>query len=192
VSTGPLRIRVPLERIGVLIGHKGKTKSAIEENLGVLIDIDGETGNVEIAAKPEGNPANVFRARDVVTAIGRGFSPENAFRLFSEESHLLVIDLSDFCGKSVSCIKRIKARIIGTNGKARRNLEELTRTRISIYGDTVAVIGDIEHCEAAREALMMLIRGNTHRTVYNFLRSRRAELKRIETELWRVPPETGG
>jgi len=187
-----LKVRVPRERVGALIGPGGKTKAVIERNLSVKLNIEGETGEVEISREPEGNPANMFQVRDIVTAIGRGFSPENAFRLLDEDAVLMVIDLREFFGRSVSDIERVKGRIIGEKGKVRRNLEELTGTKISLYGHTIAIIGDVEHCEVAREAVEMFIKGKTHSSVYRFLQAKRGELRKREMEIWKTVPETEG
>ena len=78
-------VNIPRERIGVLIGPKGSVKRRIEDELGVKLTIDSESGSVRIELKkpPEegGDPVALFKARDVVEAIGRGFSPEKAFKL---------------------------------------------------------------------------------------------------------------
>jgi ribosomal RNA assembly protein len=97
----------------------------------------------------------------------------------------MVIDLGEFFGRSDSDIKRVKSRIIGEHGKTRRNLEEMTGTKVSLYGHTVAIIGDVEHSDVAREAVEMFIKGRTHTSVYRFLQAKRDELKRIEMEIWR-------
>jgi len=177
--------------VGVLIGPEGRTKESIEEKLSVELQIDGEAGDVTLTlAKNVEDPTLLFKAKDVVTAIGRGFSPEHAFRLIrDEESALDIIDLRTIFGKSESDIRRIKGRIIGMDGKTRRIIEELTDTNICVYGHTVGIIGNIEQAQAAREAVQMLISGSLHSTVYRFLHRKRRELKKRMLELWEKPPE---
>lgn len=192
MSRESLRVRVPKDRVGVLIGPEGSVKSSIEHKLSVKLSIDGETGDIEIASEPEGNPADMFQARDMATAIGRGFSPENAFKLMDDDAILMVIDLREFFDRSDSDIERVKGRIIGEHGKTRRNLEEMTGTKVSLYGHTVAIIGDVEHSDVAREAVEMFIKGRTHSSVYRFLQAKRDELKRREMEIWRESPENKG
>lgn len=192
MSRNSLRVRVPKDRVGVLIGHEGSVKSSIERKLLVKLSIDGETGDIEIAFEPEGNPADMFLARDMVKAVGRGFSPENAFKLMEDDAILMVIDLREFFGRSDSTIDRVKGRIIGEHGKTRRNLEEMTGTKLSLYGHTVAIIGEVAHSDVAREAVEMFIKGKTHSTVYRFLQAKRHALKRMETEIWRESHENKG
>ena len=184
-------LKIPRERIGVLIGPNGATKKYIERTLLVKLEIESETGGVKIVlAENVEDPSLLFKAKDVVNAIGRGFSPELAFRLIrDEEAFLDIIDLRAIFGKSESDIKRVKGRIIGMEGKTRRIIEELTETNVCVYGHTVGLIGDIEQVQAAREAIQMLIRGSLHSTVYRFLHRKRRELKKKMLELWEKPPE---
>jgi len=184
-------LRIPSERIGVLIGPNGATKKYIEQRLSVVLEIESETGGVKIIL-PENveDPFLPFKAKDVVNAIGRGFSPKLAFRLIrDEEAFLDVIDLRAVFGRSESDMKRVKGRIIGMEGKTRMIIEELTETNVCVYGHTVSLIGDIEQVQAAREAIQMLIRGSLHSTVYRFLHRKRRELKKRKLELWEKPEE---
>jgi ribosomal RNA assembly protein len=184
-------LKIPRERIGVLIGPRGATKKYIEKKLLVKLEIEGETGGVTITlAENAEDPSLLFKAKDVVTAVGRGFSPELAFRLIrDEEAFLDVIDLRSIFGRSESDIRRVKGRIIGMDGKTRRIIEEITETNVSVYGHTISLIGDIQQNQTAREAIQMLIRGSQHSTVYRFLHRKRRDLKKRKLELWKRPEE---
>jgi len=185
-----LFVKIPRERIGVLIGPNGETKREIEENLNVRLEVNSGSGDVTINLNEDSNdPFQLFRARDIVLAIGRGFSPQRAFRLMRNEDDILtIIDLREIFGKNKSDIKRVKGRIIGKDGKTRRIIEESTETYISVYGHTVSIIGGVEGSRIAREAIDMLIRGSQHATVYRFLQRKRHELKKRELELWEGRP----
>ena len=184
-------IKIPKERVGVVIGPEGRTKKSIEDKLSVELQIDGEAGDVNILMK-EGatDPSMLFSAKDVVTALGRGFSPEHAFRLLRDEDAVLdVLDLRAVFGKSEADIKRVKGRIIGMNGKTRGIIEELTDANVAVYGHTVAIIGTMDQLQVAREAIEMLIKGSMHGTVYRFLHRKRRDLKKKKLELWEKPPQ---
>jgi ribosomal RNA assembly protein len=184
-------IRIPKERVGVLIGPDGRTKKSIEKKLSVELQIDGEAGEVNILMKENAaDPSMLFKAKDVVTALGRGFSPEHAFRLIRDEEAVLdMLDLRAIFEKSEADIKRVKGRIIGMNGKTRTIIEELTDAHVAVYGHTVAIIGTMEQVQVAREAIEMLIKGSMHGTVYRFLHRKRRELKKKMPELWEKPRE---
>jgi ribosomal RNA assembly protein len=184
-------VRIPKERIGVVIGPEGTTKKNIEEKLMVELEIDSEAGDVNITLSEKAtDPSTLFRAKDVVTALGRGFSPEHAFRLVRDEDTALdLIDLRGVFGKSETDLKRVKGRIIGQNGKTRRIIEELTDANVAVYGHTVGIIGTLDQVEVAREAIEMLVKGSMHSTVYRFLHRKRRELKKKKLEIWEKPPE---
>jgi ribosomal RNA assembly protein len=156
-------IKIPRDRIGALIGPEGRVKANIEKKLHVELKIDSATGEVTIILDPNAqDPSMLFRAKEVITAIGRGFSPERAFRLLQNEDTMLeVIDLRQTVGKSPADIQRLKGRIIGKDGKTRRIIEELTDADISVYGHTVSIIGNFDQADAAREAIFMLIKGES-------------------------------
>jgi len=182
-------VKVPRDRIGALIGPDGSVKASIEKKLSVELRIDSQSGDVEITLMPTvQDPTVLFRAKEVVTAIGRGFSPEHAFRLLEDDDSVLeVIDLRETVGRSQSEMKRLKGRIIGKEGKTRRIIEELTETNVSVYGHTVSIIGNVEQAEVAKEAIRMLIRGSLHHVVYRFLHRKRRDFKRKKMELWETP-----
>jgi ribosomal RNA assembly protein len=184
-------VRIPKDRVGVLLGPEARVKKHIEDRLNVKVEVDSELGDVNIKlCENAPDPSLLFRARDVVTAIGRGFAPEHAFRLIRDEDAVLdMIDLREIFNKSESDIKRVKGRIIGMEGKTRSLIEELAGAEVAVYGHTVGIIGSFEQANIARTAIQMLIDGCEHRTVYNYLSKKRHEMKKQRLELWEKPPE---
>ncbi len=177
-------IRIPNDRIAVLIGKSGMVKLKIEELCHVSLDINGDTGQVLI--KSQGDVENIepFKAMEIVTAIGRGFSPENAMTLLKGENALHVIDLREFAGKSNANVERIKGRIIGEGGRARRNMENLSGTHISVYGRTVSIIGDASKLRLAVDAISSISSGSMHGVVYSKLESANRKEKQERMKLW--------
>jgi ribosomal RNA assembly protein len=184
-------IRIPRERVGILVGPEGKTKTYIETRMKVLLEVDSEDGGITIKlTKEQDDPSMLLRAKDLVTSIGRGFAPEVAFRLIRNEDDVFdLVDLRVVFGRSEADIKRIKSRIIGSEGKTRRLIEELTEANITIYGHTVGIIGSYEEADAARNAVQMIIEGCEHKTVYRYLQRKRTEMKKEKLQLWETPPK---
>ena len=149
---------VPKERIGVL-----KDKE-VKENIEKVLDV--KLSFKENLVEIDGEGLNLYRAKDVVKAIGRGFAPDKAFRLFDEEEVLEIIDLGGHTDKK---IRTIKARLIGTKGKTRKKIEYFSRCSLSIYGDTVCLIGKHNQIKVAEEAVKRIIRGSKHTKVYSYL-----------------------
>jgi ribosomal RNA assembly protein len=179
-------VKIPGNRIGALVGPDGTVKNVIERKLKVKLDVDSDNGTVQITLPTTAeDPTVLFRAKEVVTAIGRGFAPEHAFRLLDDEEIMFeVIELRDIVGRSPSDLKRLKGRIIGKEGKTRKIIEELTEANITIFGHTIGIIGYPEQLSIAREAVKMLIGGSLHGSVYRFLHKKRSELKKQRLQLW--------
>ena len=181
-------VKIPKERVGILVGEEGKVKQYIEQKLNAKIDVDSE-GSVTITlTEKASDPSMLLKAKDIVTAIGRGFSPEVTFRLIRNEDEIFdMIDLRQIFGRSESDIKRVKGRLIGADGKTRKLIEELTEANMVVYGHTVGFIGSFTQVDAARHAAQMIIEGCQHQTVYRFLQRKRTELKKEKLELWEKP-----
>ena len=177
-------IRIPNERIAVLIGKSGNVKLEIERQCHVDLDIDGYTGDVVVRSNAKIEQMQPFKATEIIMAIGRGFSPENALTLLEEDNALHVIDIREFAGKSGTNIERIKGRIIGEGGKARRNMENLSRTKISVYGKTVSIIGNTDKLRLAANAISSISNGSMHGAVYNKLEAANRKAKQDKMKLW--------
>jgi len=191
VSRASTLLKVPKDRIGALIGPNGRVKENLEKQLSVELNIESETGDVTITLNSGAqDPSLLFRAKEVVTAIGRGFSPDRSFRLIRDEDAALeVIDLREIFGRSHSELQRVKGRIIGQGGKTRRIIEELTEANISVHGHTVSIIAAFDQMDVAKEAIQMLLQGSQHSKMYRFLHRKRREMKKQKLELWEKPYE---
>ena len=162
-------VRIPKERVGVLIGKDGQTKKTIERISHLHLEIDSEEGDISFNEQDAKDPLVPLKVEDIIRAIGRGFSPEHAFRLFGEETELFIFDIYEYVGKKDSHLTRVKARVIGRDGKTKRVIEGLTGGFLSVYGHTVAIIADFESIDIAKKAIDMLLSGSEHPTVYRFL-----------------------
>ena len=181
-------IRIPGDRVGVLIGNNGKTRRRIESTFGVKITVESESGGVEIKVNQDQPDVSVmFTVKNIVKAIGRGFSPKKALMLQDEDNDIMVIDLEEYVGTSKNAQKRVRGRIIGKQGKSREILEELTECQVSVYGGTVALIGPYEMLQVAKEAVEMLLNGSFHKTVWNHLYAYRRKMRKEKGELWYEP-----
>ena len=133
-------VKIPRDRLAVLIGTKGDIKKKIERETSTDILIDSKEGDVKVVGE---DALSLYLTRDIIRAIGRGFNPETAFLLLRQDYCLEVISLQDF--QKSTQIVRIKGRIIGREGKSRRLIEQYTETYISVYGKTVGILGQNEN-----------------------------------------------
>ncbi|MBQ4596976.1 MAG: RNA-processing protein [Methanocorpusculum sp.] len=168
-------VKIPNDRIGAIFGKGGETRKHLEKVLKVTLDVDSQTGIVEITN--ENDALAEIRSMEVIKAIGRGFSPERAKKLLEDEDMVLdIIDVTDVAD-TPDKLARIRGRIIGRDGKAREQIENMTGTSISVYGKTVAIIGLPEQMNDAHTAVSMLISGSEHTTVFSYLDRKRKEAK---------------
>jgi len=173
-------LKIPIERVAVLIGHNGETKKDLEQKSGFKINIDSKLGEVVIDDHEVEDSLMVIKIENIVKAIGRGFSPQNALRLIDDDADFFVFNLYDYVGKKESHVRRLKSRVIGREGKTKGVLEELTDSKISVYGHTISVISDIVRMNILKKSIDMLLTGRKHATVYRFVETQMKELRREE------------
>ena len=180
-------VKIPQDRIGVLIGDGGETLREIERRAQVRLDVDSENGSVSIDQQADADPVLALKGPDVVRAIGRGFTPEDAFELLEDE--MTMFDLIDIgaATRNKNDLKRKKGRLIGENGRTRELMEELTGATVVIYGSTLGAIGGPQQVDVVRQAAEMLLDGAPHGTVYAFLEDKHTELKRQGLEYHKFP-----
>ena len=163
-------VRIPEERVKVLIGTEGKTKRLLESRTKCKITIEGNEVSVDGAAADE------WIAKDVVHAVGRGFNPEKALLLLNENYTFMLVELDDFTTTAKS-LETKRGRIIGENGRTRRFIERTSGAFVSVYGKTVGILGSFEEVEIAKEGVSVLLSGSTHSSVYRFLEKQRGKKK---------------
>ena len=163
-------LKLPKERVAVLIGKKGEEKKQLEKTLGVQIAVDSKEGDVTLTGK---EALKVYAAREIVRAIGRGFNPDVAKLLLKVDYGFDMININDYA-KTKKDAERLKGRVIGQEGKSRATLEELTGTNICVYGKT---IGPFDALVLARRAIESLLSGSLHTPVYRWLEKRKGELR---------------
>lgn len=169
-------LKIPKDRIAVLIGPKGEVKKDLEGQTKSKITIDSKEGDVFITGK---DSLGLFAAREVVKAIARGFNPEIAQLLLKQDYVIEIVNITEYSDKK-NHIQRMRGRVIGADGKARTTIENLTETYIVIYGKTIAVIGTNERAMLARRAVETLLDGSTHASVYKWLEKAAREIRKKE------------
>jgi len=171
-------LRIPKERIAVLIGKNGETKKRLEQETNTRLRIDSKEGEVEVTGK---DALGLYSSREIIQAIGRGFNPDFALLLLKQDFAFEQINITDYL-KSEDSMQRLKGRVIGQEGKARKYIEEMTQTHISVYGKTIGIIGETEDASIARQAIENLLKGSQHSNVYHWLEKKKKEKKIKEFE----------
>ncbi|MEM2974009.1 MAG: RNA-processing protein, partial [Candidatus Micrarchaeia archaeon] len=68
-------------------------------------------------------------------------------------------------------------RVIGTKGKIKSTIEEISDTNISVYGNTIGIIGKVGSADLAETAVSMILNGASHGSVFNMLRKARQKMQ---------------
>jgi len=165
-------LKISKERIAILIGKKGETKRRLETLTKSKINVDSKEGDVIIQGE---DSLNCYLALQIIKAISRGFNPKIAQTLVDEENCLELLEVPHHVGKSKKKHKRLKGRVIGEEGKAKKMIEQITETNISVYGKTIGIIGKIEDVALARKGISDLLAGSPHGPTYKRLQAKKEE-----------------
>jgi len=150
-------------------------RAKIERELNVKITNQGR--NIFI----EGPAENEYLCLRIIEAINLGFSLEKALALKNEDVILHILNIRDITRRND--LERVRARLIGTQGKTKSNMENLSDCMISIHDNWVGIIGEVGCIEEAIISLRMIIQGSKQGNVYTRLEKKKKErrLKPIET-----------
>jgi ribosomal RNA assembly protein len=156
-------IKIPKDRIAVLIGKKGEIRRLLERKLKIKMAINSKTGDVVLSGE---DSLSLYVGRNIVHAIGRGFNPDIALLLLNEDFCFEQINLEDYSRGKKERLVILRSRLIGSRGLFRKTIEKLTDCYIVIYGKTVSIIGRVENIFLAKRAIENLLRGSPHGKVY--------------------------
>ena len=166
-------LKIPKKRVAVLVGQKGRDKRNLEKATKCEINVNSDG---EVVIQGEDN-LKCYDCVNVTKAIGRGCKPEVALSLLNENNCCEILDILDYSGKNKDRLKRIKARIIGKEGKVRKTIEKITDTNVVIYGKTVCIVGKIERVGIASNAVNDILKGAPHGPVYSVCERKIRELR---------------
>ncbi|MBD3311945.1 RNA-processing protein [archaeon] len=169
------QLLIPKERVGALIGDKGKMKRLIERKTSTSLLIKHE----EVTIKGD-DSYKAWICSQVVKAVGRGFNPKEALKLIKEGYVFELINIMDYARNQKDKF-RLRGRVIGENGKTKRGIEGHTGCKISVFGKTIGIIGPATMVGDAIEAVKMLLEGAQTNSVHNFL-EKKAKM-RVKKEL---------
>jgi ribosomal RNA assembly protein len=164
------QITIPMKRAELLSDKK--LMKEITERLGCKITISN--GNeVEI----DGNALSEFDARNVIQAFARGFDFNVAFKLLSDDYFFSTLDMKDSF-RNEGQIERMRARLIGTEGRTKKYIEAVSGAYLSIYGNSVSMIGTTDEIKIASAAVNILLEGGTHSAAYTVMEKTKRKISR--------------
>lgn len=161
----------------VIVQNMRKVRKAVPviENK-VKVKIGFGKGQVMI----KGNELNEYLIEQVIRAVDFGFHVDDALVLMNDDFVLEFIEVKEHTHRKN--LKDVRARLIGTGGKARKTIENLTDSDIVINGNTVGVIVNSEHLDAVVQGIESLIQGAKHGNVFSYLEKQNVSRRKYDEE----------
>lgn len=128
----------------------------------------------------KGNELNEFLVTKVLEAVDFGFDVDDALLLTRENFVLEFVDIKEHTRRKN--LKDVRARVIGSNGKAKKTIQELTGCIIVINENKVGIISDVEHADAVVQSIILLIQGTKHGNVFAYLEKQNINLRNFDSE----------
>ncbi|MDE1824814.1 MAG: hypothetical protein KGH61_02230 [Candidatus Micrarchaeota archaeon] len=160
---------IPAKRAKLLSDKK--LLDSIEKRLKCTVRIEEENRMVI-----EGEPYDEYNAKNVLAAFGRGFEINQAYALLSDDYFFNPINLKELF-KTKDQMTRVKARVIGQNGKTKEYIEAVSGAKLCIYENTVSTMGTIEQNKIASVAIKILLEGGTHKKAYRVMEKARRSIR---------------
>jgi KH domain-containing protein len=162
----------------ILIEHFNKIKKCIpliEKKLPVKLTYSGK----KIMIK--GEELNEFLAEEIVKAIDFGFDIDDVFLLLNPDFVLHFINIKDHTVKKN--FTEIRSRVIGTNGRAKGTIQDLTGSIIVLHENQVGILVDSDHLDSVVQAITSLIRGSKHANIFAYLEKQNVLRRKLDDDL---------
>ena len=138
-----------------------KNKKRLEAKLKVKISNRGREVYIE------GKPVDEYIAGMVIDALNFGFDFKLAILIKEEDFVFEIIHIKDYTKRHD--LHRVRARLIGKQGKTKNTISVLTNCFFEIQDNEVGIIGDPEFIENAQQGVISIIQGSKQGNVYSFL-----------------------
>ena len=156
-----------------------QNKEKLEKELEIKISNKGKNLFINGTAEKE------FTAIQIIEAINLGFSIDKTLLLKQEDIILQTIHIKDITKRQD--LERVRARIIGTQGRTLRTLNNLTNCEFSVQDNNIGIIGNTEDIEEAIQSITSLIQGSKQSNVYarteKEMKKKRLEPLNLKNEL---------
>ena len=117
--------------------------------------------------KIDAEPLNEYEAEMVFEAINLGFSVDTALTLLDEEMVFEKLNIKDYTRRKDLSI--VRGRLIGTHGKTKNALEQITGCTIKVKDNSVGIIAHGDTISNTITAITNIIRGTKQANAYKYL-----------------------
>ena len=144
-----------------------KNKKRLEKLLDIKITNRGKEISIQ------GEPEDEYVAEKVIDALNFGFPFYTAILIKKEDFIFEIINIKDYTKRHD--LERIRARIIGKNGKTLKILNQLTNCYFELKDNYIGIIGSPEDLKSGQEAVTSIIKGAKQSNVYGFLKKNKTK-----------------
>lgn len=160
----------------ILVEHPKKISEAVRLlEKKIRIRISQNKSNFTL----DGSEINEFYVEKIIEAIDFGFEPEDALLLLKDEYRLEYLSIKEHTHRSN--LGEVRARIIGTEGKAKAAIENLTGAIIVVHENKVGLIADVDHVQQTIQSIISLVQGSKHGNVFAYLEKQNANLRQLRS-----------
>lgn len=152
-----------------------KNKAELEQKLKVSISITGKKVTID------GEGIDEYEASIILEAIDMGFSAKKALQLKDPDMTFRRLNIKKFSKPQRR--PDVRARVIGTEGKTKRTIENIGSCDLVIKGNDIGIICPAETVEETTTAIRNLIKGSKQGNVYAFMEKMNRERKSFSEDL---------
>jgi len=148
------------------VGKIVTNKDLLEEKLNIELEIKGNIVNTH------GEELDTYIADKVIEAIDNNIPIKTALTLKNTDIDLFIMNLKEIVkhkDKKSKNLKRVRGRLIGTNGRALENLKRISSCCITLKDNIITIVGPSDRIKPLVTAIQKLARGSDHGKVYAYL-----------------------
>lgn len=138
----------------------------IESKIKIKIGFIDKQGKLSI----KGNEVSEYVVEQILKAADFGFDVEDALLLKQDGYILEFINIKEHTHRKN--LKEVRSRVIGTDGRAKKIIGDLTGAAIVLHGNFVGIIIHSDRSDDVCQALISLIGGAKHSNVFSYLERR--------------------
>lgn len=173
------KIPMPPNRMKSLKNQWLKIAEPLVEHLKLQVRMNIARKCVELRTSKHTTSTGALQmGEDFIKAIALGFEVDDAIALVRlEDLYILTFEIKDVKSLQGEHLSRAIARIAGKDGKTKHAIENSTRTRVVLAGQTVHILGGFKNIHQAKTAIIDLIRGAPPGKVYGNLKIMASRMK---------------